>query len=428
MLERLFHLSERNTSVRTEVIAGITTFLTGAYIIFVHPSILASTGMDHSALMTVTCLAAALATLLIALWANAPLMMAPGMGLNAFFTYTLVLGNNIPWQTALGVVFLSGIFFFVLTLLGIRERIVAAIPASIRIATSIGIGLFIAFIGMKNLGLVVSSQATFVTLGAMTGTVLLGLAGVLLTAFLEARRVKGSILIAILTTAVAGMFLGLTPAPTGIISLPPSPAPLFMQLDILSALKISLWSSIFSFMFVDLFDSLGTMLGVCRQAGMVDDNGEIPDLPRMLTADALATLGGAVLGTSTTTTFIESASGVSEGGRTGLTAVVTASLFLAASFFTPLIGAIPPFATAPALIVVGIFMMRGVGEIRFDDFEEALPAFLTIILMPLTFSIATGLAFGFISYVLLKLFSGKFAQCDPYLIGAAVLSAASIAV
>ncbi|MEJ2199423.1 MAG: NCS2 family permease [Desulfuromonadaceae bacterium] len=426
MFEKMFQLHRHGTTIRTEIIAGLTTFLTGAYIIFVHPAILAQTGMDQGALTTVTCLVAALATLLIALWANAPLMMAPGMGLNAFFTYSLVLGRQIPWPTALGVVFLSGVFFLLLTWLGIRERLVRAIPHSLRLAASVGIGLFIAFIGLQNLGLVVKSDAVMVQLGEFSPQVLLGLFGLLVAVMLESRRIRGAILLGILATAAAGILTGLSPSPAGILSLPPSPGPIALQLDILGALQTSLWASILSFMFIDLFDSLGTLLAVCREAGMVDEEGEIPQLPRMLTADALATVGGALLGTSTTTTYIESASGVADGGRTGLTGVVTALLFLAALFFTPLIAAVPPYATAPALIMVGIFMMRGVAQIDFYDFEEATPAFLTFLLMPLTYSIATGLAFGFLSYVLIKLFLGKIRQCEPFLIGAALFSLISL--
>ncbi|WP_305041727.1 NCS2 family permease [Geoalkalibacter sp.] len=428
MLERLFKVHARGSNPRTEIIAGGTTFLTAAYIIFVNPAILAQAGMDQGALTTVTCLVAGLATLLIALWANVPLMMAPGMGLNAFFAYTLVIGQGLHWTTALGVVFLSGIFFLFLTLIGVRERLVNAIPASLRLATSVGIGLFIAFIGMQNLGLVVRNEAVLVQMGPLTTEVLLGLAGLLLVAILELLRVRGSILLAILATAGAGMLLGLTPLPSQVVAPPPSIAPIAFSLDIVGALKISLWASIFSFMFVDLFDSLGTMLAVCREAGLTDREGKIPGLPRMLTADALATVGGSLLGTSTTTAYIESASGVADGGRTGLASVVTAILFLLASFFTPVIAAVPAYATAPALMTVGIFMMRGIGQIDFYNFEEGLPAFLTLILMPLTYSIATGLAFGFASFVLLKLFLGKIRHCDPFLIGAAVLSLISLMV
>jgi adenine/guanine/hypoxanthine permease len=427
MLERLFQLRRHNTSVRTEITAGITTFLTAAYIIFVHPDLLAQTGMDKDAMTTVTCLAAALATLLIALWANAPLMMAPGMGLNAFFTYTLVIGQGIPWQTALGVVFISGVVFLLLTWLGVRERLVRAIPLPLRLATAIGIGLFIAFIGLQNLGLVVRHDAVLVGLGPFTRAALLGLAGFLVAVLLEIRRVRGALLLAILGTAGLGMLIGVTPLPSALVALPPSPAPVLLQLDIIAALQLSLWSSILSFMFVDLFDSLGTLLAVCREAGMADEGGRIPALPRLLTADALATVGGALLGTSTTTTYIESASGIAEGGRTGLTAVVTALCFLLAAFFTPLISAIPSYATAPPLLLVGIFMMRGIGQIDFYNFEEGVPAFLTLLLMPLTFSIATGLAFGFISFLLIQLLLGKIRQCDPFLVAIAIFAALSLA-
>jgi adenine/guanine/hypoxanthine permease len=426
MLERLFHLQQNGTSVRTELVAGLTTFLTAAYIIFVNPAILAQAGMDKGALTTVTCVVAGLSTLLVALWANAPLMMAPGMGLNAFFTYSLVLGRGVPWQTALGVVFLSGVFFLVLTWVGVRERIVRAIPISLRLAASVGIGLFIAFIGLQNLGLIVHSDAVLVQLGKFTPQALLGIAGLLIALWLEIKRVRGAILLAILATTLLGMLAGLAPLPRGLLAVPPSMAPVAFQLDIAGALKISLWASIFSFMFVDLFDSLGTLLAVCREAGMTDEEGNIPGLPRMLSADAIATVGGALLGTSTTTTFIESASGVSDGGRTGLTGTVTALLFLLSALFTPLIATVPAFATAPALVVVGIFMMRGIGQIDFYDFEEGAPAFFTLVLMPLTYSIATGLAFGFISFVLLKLCLGKIRQCDPVLIGCAVFSLASL--
>ncbi|MBE0598473.1 MAG: NCS2 family permease [Desulfuromonadales bacterium] len=427
MLERLFHLERHCTTPRTEIIAGGTTFLTAAYIIFVHPSILGQAGMDQGALTTVTCLAAGLATLLIALWANAPIMMAPGMGLNAFFTYTLVLGEGIPWQTALGVVFLSGMIFLVLTLLGVRERLARAIPESLRLAASIGIGLFIAFIGLQNLGLVTRNEAVLVQLGGFTPEAVLGLGGLLLAVILEVRRVRGSLLLAIVATALVGMAIGLTPLPDGIVALPPSLAPIAFQLDILGALQLSLWASIFSFMFVDLFDSLGTLLAVCREAELTDEKGEIPGLSRMLTADALATVGGSLLGTSTTTAYIESASGVADGGRTGLTAVTTAVLFLLAIFFTPLIGAVPSFATAPALLLVGIFMMRGIGRIDFYRFEDGVPAFLTFVLMPLTYSIATGLAFGFLSFVLIRLLLGRIRECNPFLSLAALFSLLSLA-
>jgi adenine/guanine/hypoxanthine permease len=426
MLEKLFQLKARNTDPRTETIAGITTFLTAAYIIFVNPSILSAAGMPEGALISVTCLVAGLSTLLLAFWANVPLMMAPGMGLNAFFAFTLVGSMQIPWQTALGVVFISGVFFLLVTLMGLRDRIVKAIPMSLRLAASVGIGLFIAFIGMKNLGLVVDHPTTLVALGTIGPEVALGLGGILLIAILEVRKIRGSILISILAVAAAGMALGLAKPPTALVAAPPGIAPIAFKLDIPGALKTSLWASIFSFMFIDLFDSLGTMLAVCREAGLTDERGNIQQLPVMLKADAVATVAGALLGTSTTTTYIESAAGVAEGGRTGLASVVTGGLFLAALFFTPVISVIPGFATAPALIVVGIFMMRGIGEINFHSFEEGVPAFLTFVLMPLTFSIAKGLAFGFMAYVLIKLLLGKIKACAPILIVIAVLSLISI--
>jgi AGZA family xanthine/uracil permease-like MFS transporter len=428
MLERFFRLRQHGTDVRTEITAGITTFLAAAYIIFVHPHMLAATGMDIGALTTITCLTAGLATLLVALWANVPLMMAPGMGLNAFFTYTLVLGAGLPWQTALGVVFLSGAFFLLLTWLGFRERVLKAIPTSLQLATSVGIGLLIAFIGLQNLGLIVKNDAVLVQLGSFSPAVLLGLLGLLLAVLLEIRRVRGALLISILIVTLAGILTGVSKPPTAFIAPPPSPAPIAFQLDILGAFSLSLWSAIFTFMFMDLFDSLGTLVAVCREAGMVDRNGKIPGLPRMLTADALATVAGALLGTSTTTAFLESTAGVSEGGRTGLTGVVTAALFFLSAFFAPLIGAVPAFATAPVLIIVGIFMMRGINQIDFYDFEEGAPAFLTILFMPLTYSISTGLAFGFLSFVLIKVLLGKIRQCDPFLIGAAILAVISFCV
>jgi AGZA family xanthine/uracil permease-like MFS transporter len=429
MLERWFKLSERQTDTRTELIAGLTTFLTAAYIVFVNPNILSATGMDKDALITVTCIVAGVSSILMGLWANAPIMMAPGMGLNAFFAFSLVLGSGgkVSWQEALGVVFVSGVIFVILTFLGIREKIVKAIPPSIRIATSVGIGLFIAFIGMQGLGLIVNNDATLVSLGSLNRTVLLGLLGLLLIVILEIRKIKGSILIGILVTALVGMIFKFSPFPAGIVSMPPSVAPVAFKLDILGALKVSLWANIFSFMFVDLFDSLGTLLAVCREAGL-EKEGDIKDLPKMLSADASATVFGALMGTSTTTSYIESASGVAEGGRTGMTAVTTGILFILAALFTPVIGAVQAYATAPALIIVGIFMMRGIGQIDFYNFEEGVPAFLTLILMPLTYSIAQGLVFGFITYALIKILVGKIKELDPILMIIAALCLLSLLV
>ena len=415
MLSSFFHLDHHETTVRQEVLAGLTTFLTMAYIIFVNPNILGDAGMDKAALITVTALTAFLGTLLMGLWAKAPLAMAPGMGLNAFFTYSLVIGQGISWQTALGVVFISGLIFFVLTLFGIREKIVDAIPLSLRLSIPAGIGLFITFIGFQNMGLVVNSDATLVTLGDLNTPVILGLLGLILITILETKRIKGSILIGILFTTGLGMLFNVVQMPDSIISYPPSISPVALHLDILGALRWGLLGAIFSFMFVDLFDSVGTMVACSYEANMVDENGRIPKIGKMLESDALATIFGSLLGTSTTTTYIESASGIEDGGRTGLTAVTTALLFLLSLLFTPVIGTVPNFATAPALVVVGIFMFKNIRNINLERFEEVVPTFLTIILMPLTYSISLGLTFGFISYIILMITTGKSRDIGPVL-------------
>jgi len=415
MLSSFFHLDHHKTTVRQEVLAGLTTFLTMAYIIFVNPNILGDAGMDKAALITVTALTAFLGTLLMGLWAKAPLAMAPGMGLNAFFTYSLVIGQGISWQTALGVVFISGLIFFVLTLFGIREKIVDAIPLSLRLSIPAGIGLFITFIGFQNMGLVVNSDATLVTLGDLNTPVVLGLLGLILITILETKRIKGSILIGILFTTGLGMLFNVVQMPDSIISYPPSISPVALHLDILGALRWGLLGAIFSFMFVDLFDSVGTMVACSYEANMVDENGRIPKIGKMLESDALATIFGSLLGTSTTTTYIESASGIEDGGRTGLTAVTTALLFLLSLLFTPVIGTVPNFATAPALVVVGIFMFKNIRNINLERFEEVVPTFLTIILMPLTYSISLGLTFGFISYIILMITTGKSRDIGPVL-------------
>jgi len=407
MLERFFQLEKYQSSLKNELIAGTTTFLTMAYIIFVNPNILGAAGMDKGALITVTALVSFLGTLIMGLWARAPLAMAPGMGLNAFFTYSLVIGQHIAWQTALGVVFLSGILFLILTFFGIREKIVDAIPLSLRLAIPAGIGLFITFIGFQNMGLIVNSESTLVTLGTFNLPLTLGLLGLLLITLLEVIKVKGSILIGIIATTVAGLLLGEVELPEHVISYPPSIAPIAGQLDILDAFRFGLLGAIFSFMFVDLFDSVGTMVACSYEAGLVNDDGSIENIGRMLESDALATVIGSLLGTSTTTTFIESASGIEDGGRTGLTAVTTAFLFLVALLFTPVIRIVPQYATAPALVVVGIFMFKNIGKMEFNRFEEVVPAFLTIILMPLTYSISLGLTFGFLSYLLMMTAAGR---------------------
>ena len=412
-MEKLFQLKEHGTTVKQEIVAGVTTFLTMAYIIFVNPSILSITGMDKGALITVTCLASAIGTAITAFWVNAPLAMAPGMGLNAFFTFTLVLGNGATWEQALGVVFISGVIFLALTFSGLREKIIDAIPAEIRLAVGAGIGLFIAFIGMQGMGLIVSNPATVVALGKFNLNVVLGLVGFAIMGFLEMRKVKGGILIGIVVTTVLGILFGAVELPSQLISMPPSPAPIALKLDVLGAIKPIFLGSIFSFMFVDLFDSLGTIMACAHEAEMIDEKGKIKNVSKILEADAIATVIGSLLGTSTTTTFVESASGIAVGGRTGLTALTTAALFAISLFFSPLIGIVPAFATAPALILVGVFMFKNLLDIDFHNIEVAIPCFLIIIMMPLTYSISIGISFGFISYILVCIFSGKVSNVKP---------------
>ena len=416
LLDRLFRLKNLGTTPSREVVAGVTTFLTTAYIIFVHPDVLSQTGMDKDALITVTIVASALATLLAGLWANVPIAMAPGMGLNAFFAYSLVIGKGVSWETALGVVFISGVFFFLLTILGIRARVVSAIPIHLRLAIASGIGLFITFIGLQKLGLIIPNPGTMVSAGPITGPVILGLIGLVTMAVLEARGVRGAILGGIFLTTLLGiLFLEDVTFPAQIISTPPSMGTVFLKLDILGALQWGLVGAVISFMFVDLFDSVGTIMACAYEADLVKEDGDIEHLDRILEADAVATILGSLLGTSTTTAYIESGAGIAEGGRSGLANVVTALLFLSALVLTPLIEVVPPFATAPALIVVGVYMFRNVGRIDFKQFEVAVPAFLTIVLMPLTYSISTGLAFGFLSHILIAMATGKGGKINPVL-------------
>ena len=398
-MKTFFKLEEKKTNFKQEITAGITTFLTMAYIIFVNPNILSASGMDKGALISVTCLAAAIGSIICGIWVNVPFAMAPGMGLNAFFTYTLVLGAGATWQEGLGVVFISGILFIILTLFGFREKIIETIPIELRLAIGAGIGLFIAFLGMNGMGLIVSNPATLIGLGPMKLNLVLGLLGFLIMGILEIKRVKGGILIGILITTFIGMIAGIVEIPQQIFSFPPSIAPIAFKLDILGALKVAFIGPIFSFMFVDLFDSVGTIVACANEANMVEKDGKIKDINKILEADAIATVIGSVLGTSTTTTFVESAAGIAVGGRTGLTSVVTGLMFLLALFFSPLIEIVPVFATAPALILVGVYMFKNLLDINFHKIEVAIPCFLTIIMMPLTYSISTGIAFGFISYL-----------------------------
>jgi adenine/guanine/hypoxanthine permease len=426
MINRFFRLKEKNATVKKEVIGGITTFLTMAYIIFLHPNMLAETGMDKQALITVTCLASFAGTLIVALWANVPFAMAPGLGLNSFFTYSLVLGMGIEWPVALGVVFISGILFLVLTLLGFREKLVNAIPESLKLAVPAGIGLLIAFIGFQNMGLVVKGENTFLQLGMLSDTVLISLTGLLLIVFLEARKIRGSILLGILFIVAAGMVLGYVSPPDNYMAVPPSPEPLALKLDIGQALSFSLAGVIFSFLYVDLFDSIGTIIGCAYEADMIDRNGRIPKLNRILNSDAVATLLGSLMGTSTVTTYVESASGIAAGARTGLASLITSVLFLLALFFAPLIGIVPAYATAPALVIVGFYMFKNINSINLASLKDGIPVFLTILLMPFTSSISTGLAFGFLSHVILEVITGNYRKVSPVLWIIALLSAVNL--
>jgi adenine/guanine/hypoxanthine permease len=409
LLERYFRLTENNTTVRREMLGGVTTFMTMAYIIVVNPQMLAQTGMPAEGVLFATCFSAAIATLVMGLWANYPLALAPGMSLNAYFTYSVCLGMHVRWQTALGAVFISGVLFLVLTLSRIREQIVNGIPNSLKHSTVVGIGLFIAFVGLRNAKIVVASPATFVGLGNFSDhQVQWACFGLLLSVVLMARKVSGSILLGIMGTTLAAIGSKMAHLPAAIVSIP-RPAGTFLQLDIRGALHLGFFEIIFAFLFVDLFDNVGTLVGVCEQAGLVRD-GKIPRVGRVLMADAAGTVVGSLTGTSTITSYIESAAGVAAGARTGLSSVLVAGLFLVAMFFSPVATAIPQFATAPALILVGALMTQSVMQVDWPDFTEAFPAFVVILAMPLTFSIATGLSFGVICYTIVKTAAGKFRE------------------
>ncbi|MEZ3183971.1 NCS2 family permease [Pseudomonas sp. LM13] len=413
MLEKLFQLKAHNTTLRTEILAGITTFLTMAYILFVNPSILAETGMDHGAVFVATCLAAAIGSAIMGLVANYPIALAPGMGLNAFFTYTVVLTMGYTWQTALGAVFLSGLIFFGLSIFKIREWIIHSIPLALRAGIAAGIGLFLAIIALKNAGIVVDNPATLVGLGDLSaGGPRLACLGFFLIAALAYRKVTGAVMIGILVVTGLSILLGLSQL-NGVVSMPPSLAPTFMQLDIMGALDIGLISVIFAFLFVDLFDTSGTLIGVAQKAELLDKDGKMPRLGRALLADSTATMAGAALGTSTTTSYIESAAGTAAGGRTGLTACVVALLFLLSLFFAPLAGAVPAYATAPALLFVAVLMMSSLAGIDWDDLTVAAPVAIAALAMPLTFSIANGIAFGFIAWTAIKLLAGRWRELSP---------------
>lgn len=424
-LEKRFRLKESNTDVRTEFVAGLTTFMTMAYILIVNPSILSDTGMEWGAVFTATVVASIIGTLSMALLANYPFALAPGMGLNAYFTYTVVLRMGHPWQYALTAVFIEGVLFLVLSLFNVREAIFDAIPINLKKAVSAGIGLFIALIGLLNAGIVTTGKIVYdaantptmieggltIQLGNITSPgVVLALIGILITGILLALRVKGALLIGILATTLIGIPMGITHMPEKAASLPPSITPVFFKMQWQDIFSLDMLIVVFSFLFVDVFDTIGTLVGVSAKANMLDENGKLPRVKQALLADAVGTVGGALLGTSTVTTFVESSAGVASGGRTGLTSVFTAGFFALALFLSPLFAVIPTQATAPVLVLVGLFMMSSVKDINFDDMTEAIPAFLTIIMMPFAYSIADGIVFGIVSYSLLKILTGRYKE------------------
>ncbi|GGJ00582.1 NCS2 family permease [Halopseudomonas pertucinogena] len=415
MLEKLFQLKAHGTTVRTEILAGVTTFLTMAYIIFVNPMMMADAGIDPGAAFVATCLAAALGSLIMGAWANYPIALAPGMGLNAFFSYTVVGSMGYSWQVALGAVFISGFLFFLLSIFRIREWVINSIPMPLRSAIAAGIGLFLALIALKSAGIVVDHPATLVGAGDMTQPApLLAALGFVVIVALAYRQVTGAVMIGILLITGLSLLFGFTQA-DGIVSAPPSLAPTFMELDLRGALDVGLVSVIFAFLFVDLFDTSGTLIGVAQKAGLVDENGKLPRLGRALMADSTATMAGSLMGTSTTTSYVESAAGTAVGGRTGLTACVVAALFLLSLFLSPLAGAVPAFATAPALFFVAVLMTSGLVQVNWEDLTEAAPVVVTALVMPLTFSIANGIALGFITWTAIKLLSGRWRDLNASL-------------
>jgi adenine/guanine/hypoxanthine permease len=409
LLERYFHLSENQTTLRRELLGGLTTFLTMAYIVVVNPQMLAKAGVPIEGVLFATCISAAAATLVMGLYANYPIALAPGMSLNAYFTYVVCLGMHVPWQTALGVIFFSGVVFFLLTVTRVREQIVNGIPDCLKHSTAGGIGMFIAFVGLRNANLVVANKDTFVSLGSLSNhEAQLACIGLAIMLILMTRKVTGAILIGILATTGLGILRGMASWPTAIFSRP-HPSATWLKLDLRGAIHLGLFEIIFVFLFVDLFDNIGTLVGVCEQAGFVKD-GKIPRVGRALVSDAVGTIFGSLTGTSTVTSYIESAAGVAAGARTGLSNLLVAALFLAAAFCSPLASAIPGYATAPALMLVGALMTESIGRVEWREFTEAIPAFVTLLATPLTFSIATGLSLGLISYTLVKVAAGKFRE------------------
>lgn len=412
LIERYFRLKENQTTIRREFLGGLTTFITMAYIVVVNPQILSKAGMPVDGVVFATCISAAAATLVMGLYANYPIALAPGMSLNAYFTYVVCLQMHVPWRTALGVIFLSGVVFLILTVTRIREQIVNGIPNCLKHSTAGGIGMFIAFVGLRNANLVVANPATFVSLGSSRNhEAQLACLGLAIMLILMTRKITGAILIGVLATTLVGILRGMSSWPSAVFSWP-HPSATWLQLDLRGALHLGLLEIIFVFLFVDLFDNVGTLVGVCEQGGFVKD-GKIPRVGRALVSDAVGTIFGALTGTSTVTSYIESAAGVAAGARTGLSNIFVAALFLMAAFFAPLAAAIPGYATAPALMVVGALMTESIGRVEWTEFTEAVPAFVTLLATPLTFSIATGLSLGLISYTLVKVAAGKFREVSP---------------
>ena len=428
MLERLFQLKGNGTDVKTEILAGVTTFLTMAYIIFVNPSMLASAGMDHGAVFVATCVAAAIGCLIMGLYANLPLALAPGMGLNAFFSYTVVGQMGYSWEVALGAVFLSGVCFFILSAFKIRELIINSIPQALRGGIAAGIGLFLGFVALQNSGIVIKNDATMLTMGDMgSWSALMTALGFIIIVSLFYRQVTGSVMIGILVVTGISILAGKI-AVVSPMAMPPSVLPTFMQMDIQGAVEVGMVSIIFSFLFVDLFDTSGTLIAVTQKGNLINEDGTIPRLGKALMADSVATMAGAALGTSTTTSYVESTAGITVGGRTGLTAVVVGILFLLSLFFSPLAGMVPTYATAPALIFVAVLMTQGLVDLDWSDSTESAPVVLTAIAMPLTYSVTTGIAFGFISYTIIKLLSGRHRDIHPVLYAVAILFAVKLAI
>ena len=427
MLSEYFKFERRQTSVRTELIAGLTTFLTMAYIIAVNPAILSVTGMDKEALIAVTCIMSGLASLAVGLFANAPIAMAPGLGLNSIFAY-LVVSEKMDWPTALGVVFIAGCFFLILTGLGLRRRIVEAIPTSLISAIGVGIGLFITFIGLQDLGLIVNNEATLVGAGPLNLNVLIGILGLLVMVYLETKKIPGSLLAGIVIATIAALIFRRIDLPSQYVSSNLDISPIAFKLNIIGALKWGFFGSIFTFMFIDMFDSIGTLVACCHKAQMADKQGRIKGLDKLLGIDAVATMVGAVLGTSPTTAYAESAAGIEQGGRTGFTSLVTGILFLLALLFVPIVEVVPKYATAPALIMVGLFMVREVKRIDFTNMEEAFPSFIIMVMIALSYSISTGLAFGFVSFTLIKTVLGKAREIKPAMWIIAALSVLFLAI